>query len=185
MRNTVAAGVAALFFFLPIGLGSHPVWSDDAATPCCAALDQLLSGLTVAPSGGENSGHTLRLYGQLNRAVLYWDDGKKSRAYAVNNETSSSRLGLVGTHRFVGELSAGYRIEIDSRVTSSSEVSSGDPWGDLSDGAIRLRHANWYVEGSKLGRLTFGQQSSATDDIALIRPWTQLIARKCGWRQAG
>jgi hypothetical protein len=168
MRSVRALGAGVLLAISHIGLVSVPAWGNDAATPCCAALDQLLSGLTVAPTGGENSGHTLRLYGQLNRAVMYWDDGRKSRTYAVDNETSSSRLGLVGTHRFVGELSAGYRIEIDSRVTSSSEVSSGDPWGDLSDGAIRLRQANWYVEGSKLGRLAFGQQSPATDDITLI-----------------
>ena len=77
-------------------------------------------------------------------------------------------MALIGKHGLLGDLSAGYRIEIDSRVTSSSEVSSGDPWGDLSDGAVRLRHAYWYVEDRKLGRLTFGQQSPATDDITLI-----------------
>jgi predicted porin len=168
MRSVRAWGAGVFLVVSQVGLVSIPAWANDAATPCCAELERLLSGLTAAPSGGANSGHTLRLYGQLNRAVLFWDDGKKSSAYAVDNETSSSRLGLVGTHRFVGALSAGYRIEIDSRVTSSSEVSSGDPWGDLSDGAVRLRHAYWYAEGSKLGRLTFGQQSPATDDITLI-----------------
>jgi Gram-negative porin len=99
---------------------------------------------------------------------MYWDDGTKTATYAVDNETSSSRLGLIGKHRFLDQLMAGYRVEVDTRVTLSSEVSSGDPWGDLGDGAIRLRHAYWYVENKKFGRLTFGQQSPATDDITLI-----------------
>jgi predicted porin len=153
---------------LQVGLISIPARGNDTAAPCCADLEQLLSGLTAALSRSENSERTLRLYGQLNRALLFWDDGNKSRGYAVDNETSSSRLGLIGRHRLPGELSAGYRIEIASRVTSSSEVSSGDPLGDLGDGAIRLRHAYWCVDDSKLGRLTFGQQSPATDDITLI-----------------
>ena len=96
-------------------------------------------------------------------------------AYAVDNETSSSRLGLMGKssiscascRRATGSRST-------SRVTSSSEVSSGDPWGDLGDGAIRLRHAYWYVENSKLGRLTFGQQSPATDDLTLLNLGSQM-----------
>jgi hypothetical protein len=110
---------------------------------------------------------TLRIYGQLNRALMFWDDGRKSAAYAVDNDTSSSRLGIVGKQRFPNEVSAGFRVEIDTRLTSSSEVSRGDPWGDTS-GAIELRHAYGYVEDSKLGRLTFGQQSPATDDITLF-----------------
>jgi predicted porin len=110
---------------------------------------------------------TLRIYGQLNRALMFWGDGRKSAAYAVDNDTSSSRLGIAGKQRFPNEVSTGFRVEIDTRLTSSSEVSRGDPWGDTS-GAIELRHAYGYVENSKLGRLTFGQQSPATDDITLF-----------------
>jgi predicted porin len=110
---------------------------------------------------------TLRIYGQLNRALMFWDDGRKSAAYAVDNDTSSSRLGIAGKQRFPNEVSAGFRVEIDTRLTSSSEVSRGDTWGDAS-GGIELRHAYAYVEDSKLGRLTFGQQSPATDDITLF-----------------
>jgi hypothetical protein len=119
-----------------------------------------------APSA-DLSEQTLRIYGQLNRALMYWDDGRKSAAYAVDNETSSSRLGIAGKQRLPNEVSIGFRVEIDSRLTSSSEVSRGDAWGDAS-GAIELRHAYGYVEDSKVGRLTLGQQSPATDDITLF-----------------
>ena len=168
MYSSRAWGAGVFIAVSHISLFSIPARCDDTATVCCAHLEELVSGLRAALSRDENSERAVRIYGQLNRAIMYWDDGKKSAAFAVDNETSSSRLGLMGTHPFLGELSAGYRVEIDSRVTSSSEVSSGDPWRDLGDGAIRLRHAYWYVENSKLGRLTFGQQSPATDDITII-----------------
>jgi hypothetical protein len=123
-------------------------------------------GQTSSASSGEIAEQTFRIYGQLNRAITYWDDGRKSGTYAVDNDTSSSRLGFVGRHRLSGGLSTGYRVEIDTTLTLSSEVSRGDPWGD--NDFIRLRHAYGYVEDSKLGRLTFGQQSPATDDITLL-----------------
>ncbi len=108
---------------------SIPARGDDTATSCCADLEELVSGLRAALSRGEGTERSVRIYGQLNRAIMYWDDGKKSAVYAVDNETSSSRLGLMGKHPFFAELSAGYRVEIDSRVTSSSEVSSGESLG--------------------------------------------------------
>jgi hypothetical protein len=168
MRSVRAWWAGALIAISQIGLSSLPARANDTGTSCCADIEALVSQLTAALSGGDSSERTVRVYGQLNRAVMYWDDGKKSAAYGVDNETSSSRLGLVGKHRLVGDLSAGYRVEIDSRVTSSSKVSSGDALGDLSEGAVQLRHAYWYVDDRKLGRLTFGQQSPATDDITLI-----------------
>ena len=118
-------------------------------------------------SSGEPAEQSFRFYGQLNRAFMYWDDGRKSAVYAVDNDTSSSRLGFVGTHRFSSQLSGGFRVEVDSTLTLSSEVSSGDPWGQ-SDKFIRLRHAYGYLENRKLGRLSAGQQSPATDDISLM-----------------
>ena len=175
MRSALAWAAGLFVAIAQIGLGSVPASGNDGGTAsCCPELEELLSALTGALTGAEKSERSVQIYGQLNRAVMYWDDGTRTGTYAVDNDTSSSRLGVIGMHRFVGELMAGYRVEIDSRVTLSSEVSSGDPWGDLSDGAIRLRHAYWYIEDRKLGRLTFGQQSPATDDITLINLGSQM-----------
>src|SRR5262245_3524907 len=125
------------------------------------------------PSSAETE-QTFRFYGQLNRAFMYWDDGRKSAVYAIDNDTSSSRLGFIGKHRLSKDLSTGYRVEIDSTVTRSADVARGEPWGDPNDEYIRLRHAYAYVENSKFGRLTFGQQSAATDDITLLNLGSQM-----------
>ena len=164
----IAVRAVTLLILLPIGFHSMPAWGGDAARRCCVELEEVLSELTGALTGAGKSERSVRIYGQLNRAVMYWDDGKTSGTYAIDNETSSSRLGVIGTHRFLDNLTAGYRVEIDTRATLSSELSSDDALGDLSDGAIRLRHAYWYLQDRNLGRLTFGQQSPATDDITII-----------------
>lgn len=152
-----------------IGLAAVPAQAGEERQSCCPDLEDALSSLTAKLTGNDKSEASVRIYGQVNRAVMYWDDGRKSGTYAIDNETSSSRLGLMGKYNLAADgYRAGYRVEIDTRVTLSSEVSSGDPWGDLSEGAVRLRHAYWYVESRNLGRLTFGQQSPASDDITLI-----------------
>src|SRR5262245_26714721 len=119
LRNCarLLAAIASVAFFPSLGLANDPRPS----------------------SSGESADESLRFYGQLNRAFMYWDDGRKSSVYAVDNDTSSSRLGFIGKHRFSSELSGGYRVEVDSTLTLSSEVSSGDPYGDSE--IIRLRHA--------------------------------------------
>jgi hypothetical protein len=165
---------AAALVGLQWGFASLPALGGDAEGRCCAELEELVGTLTEVLTGADKSRRSVRIYGQLNRAVMYWDDGKASSTYAIDNDTSSSRLGLFGKHAFLDDLSAGYRVEIDTRVTLSSELSRDDAVGDLGDGAIRVRHAYWYVEDRKLGRLTFGQQSPATDDITIISLGAQM-----------
>jgi predicted porin len=157
-----------------MGSIASPAWGEGAGPGCCEDLENVVMALGAAPARKDSPNGMLRLYGQLNKAILFWDDGRNSAAYGVDNETSSSRLGLVGKHKFPGAVTAGFRVEIDTRWTLSSEVSSGEPAGDLSEGTIRLRHAHWFVEDDKLGRLTFGQQSPATDDITIINLGSQM-----------
>jgi Gram-negative porin len=144
--------------------GSVAAWASDDGLGCCDDLEQLLMRLTPK-ADGSGSSTTFRIYGQVNRALMFWDDGKASNAYAVDNDTSSTRVGVIGKFKAEAELAVGYRVEIDLRATSSSLVSSGDPWGDQ---AIRLRQAHVFLESASFGRLTLGQQSPATDDISII-----------------
>ena len=172
MLSTRVLSAGVIIAVLLMNLFSIPARGNDASTNSYADLEELLSELTNALSPESN--RAVRVYGQLNRAIMFWDDGAKSRAYAVDNDTSSSRLGLIGNHPFDSQLLVGYRLEIDSRVTSSFLVSNGDPWGHPSEGMIRLRHAYGYFEDSKLGRLTVGQQSPATDNLTLLNLGSQM-----------
>ena len=40
---------------------------------------------------------SLKLYGQVNRAYLFADDGDSSDSYFVDNDASSSRMGAIAT----------------------------------------------------------------------------------------
>jgi hypothetical protein len=160
MRSVAAVRAGALLIGFLSGVNLLP------APAAAHDLDERIAELeeTAARSGNRNV--SLRLYGQVNRALMFWDDGKAADAYVVDNETSSTRLGLIGQATIKSGTIAGYRIEIDFNGPLSSEVSASDP-GDR-DGIVKLRHAYWFVEDAKLGRFTLGQQSPATDDITII-----------------
>ena len=159
MRTTIAARVSALGISCLLGLNSLSAADLD--------LDQRLANLeeTAARSGNRNV--SLRVYGQVNYGLMSWNDGKSADTYVVDNETSSTRLGLIGQGKVGNGTIAGYRLEMEFRGASSVQVDAkNDNFGD--DQTIRLRHANWFIEDVKLGRLTVGLQSPATDDISII-----------------
>ncbi len=44
----------------------------------------------------------MQVYGKVNEAVLFWDDGAEQNVYTVNNQYSSTRFGFKGTAKLVG-----------------------------------------------------------------------------------
>ena len=122
---------------------------------------------TAARTGGKSI--SVQLYGQVNRAVIAWDDGFTTDVRSIDNSTSSTRVGMFGQGRIGNRWAAGYRIELEVR-DSASEILA--PSGllhrhEFEDG-LRIRHAYWYAADQDLGRVSVGQQSPATDDITII-----------------
>lgn len=161
MRTTAVARAGALLIGLVAGL--------DLGSASAAGLDleRRLAELEETAAHPGNRKVSLRIYGQVNYALLSWDDGVTSDTYVVNNDTSSTRLGMIGRGEIGNGTVAGYRIEMEFEGASSMEVDARhDNFG--TDQTIGLRHANWFIENAKLGRLTMGLGSPATDDITII-----------------
>jgi hypothetical protein len=130
-------------------------------------LEQRVAELEASAARRGGKKVSLAVYGQVNRAILIWDDGKDSDAYVVDNDTSSTRAGFIGKATVRDGWSAGYRIELEFKDSASDDVFNGNDEG-AGDNDIRTRQANWYIDSKTLGRITLGQQSPATDDITII-----------------
>jgi predicted porin len=138
-----------------------------AVAAAAAELEERVASLEATAAGTGAGAVSLRVYGQVNYALLGWDDGRASDAYVVDNETSSSRLGFIGQARIGNGTVAGYRVELDFWGASSMDASAeaSDRPGDQT---AALRHAHWFVENASFGRLTAGLASPATDDVTII-----------------
>ncbi len=69
----------------------------DLGGGCCADLEERVAELEATTARKGNRVVSLQVYGQVNKALLLWDDGIDSDAYIVDNDYSGSRVGFTGS----------------------------------------------------------------------------------------
>ncbi|MEJ2227885.1 MAG: porin [Alphaproteobacteria bacterium] len=147
-----------------------PANAADLGGGCCADLEERVAELEATTARKGNRVVSLQVYGQVNKALMYWDDGVESDTYVVDNALSSSRFGFVGKGKMKPGWIAGYRMEFEiqdalsNSVTQSSDENAVESTVNApTDGLLTLRHNYLYVESVRLGRFSIGHQSSAAD----------------------
>lgn len=164
-RGIVAAAV------LMAAAGAAPGYAADLGGNCCADLEERIAELEATTARKGNRKVSLTIYGEINQALMYWDDGTEDNVYVVTNSTTKNILGFEGRATISPELSAGYRLEIEARSAPSDFVDQGAELGGFGDegtGGLFIRHSNWWIEHKWLGRVTVGRGSNATDGVAEI-----------------
>ena len=160
-RLLIAAGV-----ILFVGALSHApaARAADLGGDCCADLEERVAELEATTVRKGNKKVSVTLYGKVNKAVLFWDDGAEKNIYAVDNNYESSRFGLKGSVKIKGDWSAGYRIEAENLSASSNAVNQlDDDDGTRSGGVLGnelrlllLRHSYMYLDNKELGQVRWG-----------------------------
>lgn len=177
-RNAFAVA-ATLGATLMLSSGANAA---DFGGDCCADLEERIAELEATTARKGNRKMSLFIYGEVNQAVMFWDDRAESNAYVVTNSSTKNKLGFEGQAKINSDWTAGFRIELDLVIAPSSFVDQGratftdvfggpgfvNGLGDDGNTLIRLRHANWFLKSERLGRLIVGQGSQATDGIAEI-----------------
>jgi hypothetical protein len=141
----------------------------DLGGDCCADLEERVAELEATSARKGNRKMSLTVYGQVNRAILYWNDGRRSNTYVgLDNHNSASRFGFMGSAKISPTWSAGYSILLDwgdkartSTVSQTNEEGGtrGNPNADVrnGDGFVRFRDVNFWLEQKTIGRLTVGR----------------------------
>jgi len=148
-----------------------PARAADLGGGCCADLEERVAELEATTARKGNRVVSLQVYGQVNKALLIWDDGEDSDAYVVDNDNSGSRVGFTGSAKMKPGWTAGYLIELDIQDAASDTIdndrvnflSTSTPGVDDPADQITIRYNNVYIESERLGRLTLGQGSTAAD----------------------
>jgi predicted porin len=145
-----------------------PAFAADLGGGCCADLEERVAELEATTARKGNRVVSLQVYGQVNKALLFWDDGVDSDAYVVDNDYSGSRVGFTGKAAMKPGWTAGFLVELDIQDAASDKVSNGtlntgtETFDDPAD-EILIRYSNVYIESERLGRVTLGQGSTAAD----------------------
>ncbi len=129
---------------------------------CCADLEERIAELEATTARKGNRKVSLTIYGQVNQAIGYWDDGVETNTYNYTNDTSRTRFGFKGKAKFGSGWEAGYRIEIGVRAEDQGALGADNDDGGTG---LDIRHTFWYIGNKKYGKINVGETSMAHDGI--------------------
>ena len=170
-RLLIAAGVTLI-----TGVATHaPAMAADLGGDCCSDLEERVAELEATTVRKGNKKVSVTLYGQVNRAVLWWDDHVESNTYTVDNNYESSRFGVKGSAKISGDWSAGYRLEVETtgansaRLNQFNDDNAFDPAGPLN-----VRHSFIYMNNKNWGEVRLGLTATPIYNITKDTNVTEL-----------
>jgi len=117
--------------------------------------------LAVSPANAVD----FAISGQINRAVMYTDDGNTGKWFFVDNENSSTRFRFTGSNDFENNWKVGIVWEVEMQSNSSDEVNMSV--NDTSDVTFRERKIEFWVS-QEVGKLWIGQGDMASNSTSEV-----------------
>ena len=110
-----------------------------------------------------------KISGQINRAVLWGDNGNDDDVKFVDNDNSSTRFRFTGENTFDEVWKAGivWEVEMQSNDSSDTVIDIGEN-GDSSDVDFNERKMEFYVGHKKFGKLSLGQGDTASNGTSEV-----------------
>jgi len=146
--------------------------SENAVREATAAAKAEIQNSAVSPDivrakGGEKV--KVQIYGQVNRAFLAADDGDSSDYYIVDNDNSSSRMGLIGEVDVNDDLTIGGKFEIEYQSNPSNVVNQDNKNPDGGDGTgFDERWVDAQITSKRFGKLYIGKGATASDGTSEV-----------------
>lgn len=160
-----------------------PATAADLGGDCCADLEERVAELEATTARKGNRKVSLTVSGQVNTALLIWDDGEETDVFIVDNENSNTRFRFKGDAKVKPGWTAGFLIELDidghansSSVSNAKFVEKGADsfFVEDDDGAsgvqgdiLELRHADLFVK-SPYGKVSLGQGNTASNGTSEV-----------------
>ncbi len=153
----------------------------DLGGDCCADLEERVAILEATTARKGNRKVSLKIYGHVNKALMFWDNGVDSDVYVIDNDSSASRMGFRGKAKINSDWYAGYRVELGLYSDESDRM---DELNDDGDGdRIEIRRSALHIGSKTYGRITWGRTSHALDGTTTIDlSGTHVVSRNAGLR---
>lgn len=144
-----------------------------AIFPAASAVLAILMSAGPATAGHDGDGADesilsgpsnvhLSLSGQVNRGVLFVDDGNETEFLHVDNDNSSTRFRLIGSADYNEDISIGSVIEVQFESNSTADIKIDGTGGD-DNNSFTERKLELYFDSKRFGRLWLGQGDTASN----------------------
>lgn len=138
-----------------------------AAGLAAAALTGAVMPGNAAEVSSGNDGVSLTLSGQVNRGVLFVDDGTETEVIHVDNDNSSTRFRLIGKGNISESVTVGSQIEVQFESDSTANVKIDDSGFGNNDNFTE-RKLELYFDHANLGRIWLGQGDTASNGTSEV-----------------
>ncbi len=112
----------------------------------------------------------LKISGQVNRAVLWGDNGDVDEVFYTDNDNTGTRFRFVAKGRLNNDVTAGATIELQFESNSSTDIRFGanGGTGGTASGATPVgeRIGEVWLNSASMGKLSLGQGNTATNGTA-------------------
>ena len=143
-----------------------PVRAADLGGDCCADLEDRVAELEATTVRKGNKKVSVTMYGKVNYATDFWDDGAEKNIYTVNNAMESTRWGFKGSAKISDDWSAGFRIEMENRGALSQQLNQfNDDNAFDTNGPINVRWSYIDLASKKWGETRLGLSATPKYDI--------------------
>jgi predicted porin len=111
-----------------------------------------------------------KVSGQVNRAVLWGDNGNDDDVKFVDNDNSSTRFRFTGSNEFDNNWKVGFKWENEMQSNASNDDNNLDIGqnGDAGGVTFSERHMDIYIENKKFGKLSLGQGDTASNGTSEV-----------------
>jgi hypothetical protein len=164
-KTTSRFAIAAAAGLFVGGIAMTPASAADLGGDCCADLEERVAELEATTARKGNRKVSLKISGQINRGMLFWDDGLESDVYFVDNTNSGSFVALSGSGNMGGGWTGGYYAKIKIRGAEATDVSQTQ---DGPNDDFGLDKSFLYITHKSLGTIATGKAASAADGVSEI-----------------
>jgi predicted porin len=130
-----------------------------------AAASAAAPASTAVSSGSDRV--ELSLSGQVNRGVLYVDNGGDREVFHVDNDNSSTRVRFIGRGRLNEDVSIGSQIEVEFESNSTDAIRI-DQDSAAGPNSFTERKLELYGDSKRFGRLWLGQGDTASNGTSEV-----------------
>jgi hypothetical protein len=165
-----AAGYGAIAALTGVLLSTSSALAADLGGNCCADLEERVAELEATTARKGNRRVSLTISGQVNTAVMAWDQGVDDAIFIVDNGVSRSGFNFDGSAKINPNLTAGFQMVIGLATGARSHQTTqvDDDGGAATDGTLGVELANWYLRHDRLGEVRLGRINSASSGTTLV-----------------
>ena len=167
LKSTSRLAILAATGMFVGGLALTPAQAADLGGDCCADLEERVADLEATTARKGNRKVSLKIYGQVNRAMMWLDDDDgHTEFHSVDNAVSGTEVRFAGSAKMTSTTTAGFVIELKTRSNNSSGVNDAGVQGLSSGVSVDKQYV--YLKNASLGTLALGKVGMPTSGVANI-----------------